>query len=296
MQQCSQTRQELPVPLTIVHDDIVTLRRRLEAALSANKQMSEKLQELQVENRRLREENASMTTLVEVQLNLLDLNERAMQNPNITALDFRLAMSLVTTYPKILTGERTPINASHIRQRGGKPDPKSVSSFLAALDAVGYVRYEPGGYDESAKEPDERRVGHITANMDVFPFFELWKLKETSSRKKKNAKEKEKRAAMMESFRILHCEGCGSTQITYDVEPVCKCGYRHPIARGVDLNSGADGVTVDPFVDDLPNEPMPAFTDLPRGQKWPRRCRDWKNHKESWKMGITGLECPRCGG
>lgn len=295
MTQYLHARQATPVSISPTQDDVVTLHRRLEAALSANRQMVMELQELRTENHRLREENAGMVQQLELQLELLDLAERGMQNPDITSLDFRLSWSFVTTYPNVLTGERTAFNLSHVRQRAGKASEDAAGKWIAALDAAGYGHYEPGGYDKDTKDPDQRRLGHFTANLDIFPYWEQWKLKEGDKRKKKNTKEREKRSAMQEAFRVLHCEKCGSEQVTYDVEPVCSsCGHRHPVARGVDLNSGEQGTTVDPFVDDLPNEPLPSFTSLPRGEKWASNCRKHDLHRDKWKIGITGLTCPEC--
>lgn len=299
MEQFAQLRQESPVLLFPLKDDKQqSLRERLDAALATIAQMQSHI-------RHLEDDNRAVTLELEMTVQQQDLAARAMRNKNMSIAYRVMYIALVNTYPDVLKGVPVTVNICKIRENGGWVSESCGTKFMNALIALDAISYDPGKYDDKTNTRD----GVIIANLSVFPFpeyFDTRKLeKETAARKKQKGKLDDMRRAWL----ILHCEQCGSPEIEYAVRPVCKkCGHRHDIIQGV-TNDDFTKEGIDPFLDMMPDEetvpepepvevkaaPVP-FTAYQTGGKWPRRCRDHKNHRELWKVGIAGLECSRCGG
>lgn len=305
MQFVTQSRQVVTSPTKSSQDDVKNLQARLDAALSAMKQLQEQEKQYRAKITHLEDENQSLAHELEQVVELTDLEARACRNKSITPLDFRLFKSLIDTYPEVLTGGRVGFNPFKVRQNAGGAHRNSAGAFFQALHTAGIVHYEPGNYLPDEKDEDERRVCFITANLSLFMFPETWKLKEDAKRAAARKKDTERKQEQRRAWLILKCVECGSDDITYAVRPTCnKCGHKHEIITGL-TNEDMQGAQIDPFFDmmpeDLTQEPEPepvkrapvAFTDVQPG-KWASNCRNHKMHQDQWKIDIAGLTCPVC--
>lgn len=219
----------------------------------------------------------------------IDLIIRAMGNPKISPVYFRLYSAFIDRWPDILTGRLIEdFSPWQLRERAGWVSKESVTKFLNDLKAItAILEYDPGKPtmdDQGHKE----RIGTIRGNPDVMPYPETFLLCETDQRKKERDAQKERDA---HRALILNCQLCGSPDMKYDLLPTCKkCGHKHqaiiniPVAR-ISLDGESESLA-----DDLPDfdSPLPVQRNTepinPVAVKIPR-CKHWK-----CAIGVNNVE------
>lgn len=159
-----------------------------------------------------------------------DIIFRAIDNPKISHVYFRLYISMLDSYPQLLTGELiTDFDLESVRKKAGCASVASATKFIGDLKAIDAILlYEPGGKIEQGNVC----LGRIRGNPDKIPYPEYFKLSETAQRKKELDAQRARDAARA---LILNCAKCGSAKIKYDLVAICKeCGFKHLPIKDVD--------------------------------------------------------------
>ena len=163
------------------------------------------------------DESTEYTSLLAFQ----DLVIRALRNPKLSPLHTCLYIALVDTYPGLLRGEKTEIEAWRLRENAGWASKASATRFFQDMSAIHAFTYDPGKYD---KKTDDR-VGSLTPNPDVFPYPEMFDTNSTDRKRKAREAEGKRRNQFKDPRKLMQCPECGSEDLFFDVVAHCKCGY-----------------------------------------------------------------------
>ncbi|SRR5260221_495539 len=190
----------------------------------------------------------------ETTLEWQDLAVRAIRNPKIPHVYFRLYLALVEKWPGILTGELiTDFSSWQLRELAGWPSKESTTKFINDLKAIGAILEYDSGSPEKGEDGKITRLGTIRGDPDIMPYPELWRLSETDQRKKEREAQKNRDA---QRTLVLACEKCGG-KIRYDLLPTCKdCGHKHQAI----LNIPASRVSIEPEKPGLAADDVDDFT------------------------------------
>ena len=262
--------------------------------------MSYSIMESQIATFHTEVEYQSLEQQFEQAVEQQDLESRARCNRKITHADYRLYMSLISTYPQLLTGKPTSIRVWEVRENAGWVSEASASQFFQTMVTIGAFAYDPGKFSRD----EQQRQGLVTADLKIFPYPEAFDMRSTESRKKKRESEKEKRDVMRLALLILQCENCGSSEIRYDLLPTCKeCGHKHAPLTGIDASrltiapekadAAGDMPGLDDFMHKEPASPAASFNDYSL-DSYAGGCANWNKHRAKWKQYKSGLHCPEC--
>lgn len=170
-------------------------------------------------------ERAHTREEMEKMLTWQDLVVRTLRNRNMSPVYRELYISLVDTYPDLLTGRRVAISLWKVRENAAWASKESCTKFMQDLRELNaFVLYDPGKYDQK----EENRIGYLMVNLDVFAYPELLDTKKTEGRRRARAAEKKKLESYRQLLSISQCEICASENLEYDVLIHCKsCGHNH---------------------------------------------------------------------
>lgn len=225
-------------------------------------------------------------------LNRMDVYVRALYNPKISAINFRLYLSLIEKNPQLLDGREAEIEVFGIRGDTGIKE-SSATRFFQDLVAIGRIRYE-SNYD--------RKSGQRKSVVTPLPGFEYPESFDTNSseRKRKAREAEEKRRKQFKDPRKLHsCPVCGSEDLLFDVVAHCRCGYvAEPIvdipASDIVIEAETIEIEDDPFGDE-PTQKVPvvrkpaAAVQIEMSAPAPARTAPRNRQRHPY-----GLACPDC--
>lgn len=203
----------------------------------------------------LRQENAGLKRALtagqeeyEKLFQWVDLVVRVIRNGKISPAYKCLYISLIDTYPQVLTGQRIEVAVHTIRENAGWVSKRSAGNFLQDMVTIDALEYDAGSYSQK----ENARPGYIQANIEMFSYPETFDMKNIERRRKAKEAEAKKRNEIRHQLQILECEVCGSASIVNDVIATCKsCGHVHdPIT---DVPSAL--ITIEAEVVELSDEP-----------------------------------------
>lgn len=155
-------------------------------------------------------------------LNWQDVVVRALHNPKISPMNFRLYVSLIDTYPQLLTGEGVEIEVGLVRRNAGEAKESSATRFFKDLTEIEAVFYQ-SEYDKSVG-----RRRSIVEPREQFAYPESFDTNSSERKRKAREAEEKKRKQFQDPRKQFTCEVCGSYDLEYEATAICKsCQHRH---------------------------------------------------------------------
>lgn len=255
---------------------------------------------------KLEKEHAKLEQEYGQLLQTQDMMFRALRNKKLAPVSKDLYMSLIDTWPDVLSGRRTKISVREMRENAGGASKSAAGNFLAWLDEMGIVEYDSGQYDCESGE----RAAYITAN-EALAYPEFFDSSKAQRAKKAKETAAERRARAKAALLAIECENCGKATINYDISAVCtSCGHRHEAVRNVDgQRILIEDVEEEEETDDMPLDSqieqqalIPAAAPAPEPAKIPpspaHKCKYCSEELARpyrlyyWQEG--GYHCSRC--
>lgn len=179
-------------------------------------------------------------------LNLVDLAERAMRNPKLSAAYFRLFLSLVHTYPQILHGDRVPVEVWRIQENGASKK-QVTTNFFNDMNAIGAFIYE----SVFRREANERE-SFVTATPNT-PFPETFDVMSVDRKRRAKEAEEKRRNQFKDPRQMLQCPECGSNHILWDATPRCEnCHTVYPTVKDIP----AENIVIEAEIIELADDPF----------------------------------------
>ena len=234
-------------------------------------------------------------------LNWADLVVRAMRNPKLSHVYFRLFLSLIDTYPEILKGQRVPVEVWRVRENAGWAKERVTTNFFQDMNTISAFSYEPGEYSRRAED----RIGYVIATPKT-PYPESFDVMNVERKRRAKEAEEKRRKQFQNPLQLFQCEACGSNNLVYDATARClDCKHEHaPI-----LDIPASSITIDaevielaeenPFLDEQTQKVQavrrPAAVQVELQTPAPART-----ERAAWRKDVTGLDrpdapCLKCG-
>lgn len=178
-------------------------------------------QQLEREHQELEQEFGQM-------LSAYDVVVRAMRNPKIPDLHFRLYSAMVETYRQLLEGKRQEIEVWRIRNNAGERSERSATRFFQDMVSIGKISYE-AGYD---KKSGQRKC--VVTPLPGFDLPEEFDLASLERKKKERQAEEKRRNQFKDPRQMLQCPECGSNHILWDATPRCEdCHTVYPTVKNI---------------------------------------------------------------